>query len=938
MTGNIINYGTLAFNRSDNSTYTGIISGSGNLVKSGAGDHTLTGLNTYTGSSTINDGRLILERDVPATSSSSYSGAGRLVIQPASNSFTSPVTYPIPGFTVSSSIGGLTIGKPTNTANITVTGATTAAGPITMYGGNIFVQQNLRSTFSGSPILVQASGHIELSTNDTIRTNGGAVTLNATSGGTATTNIRAIYLYSGSGIVTNGGNITLGGGYPGTEGNLYAATNYSGGGYAIVLVSSTLNAAGGDIKIYGRNVPSYGDGVFLNAVNISTTGSGTIGIYGDSFGGYNGTTYFGGITFENVASTIQTVNGNITMKGILTNSQSSQGYGINFYRSPGSAGQTRHIQILSQTGSIQITGDRGASVGSGIGHSSWGDIYFGSPLNNSYTASGNITFTYSALVNAGSNGFKVKTTGAVTYEPTVTSFDAAQTFPPTANYLLADGASSLTIGKSGNTANFTLSAAQSIAGPISLYGGTLTLNQNLSSTAGGNISLYGNTLTFASGRTVSSTGQLLVAPAAASTTIGLAGAAGTLQITSTHLSTNFADGFSNITIGSDSQTGNIGTNAFTLQDNMTFKTTGSLILGGKPLLGANDVTLGEDMGINLGSPANYFKTDGVGKVFRQVGNGVASSFPIGNTAYNPVTITNNSGTSDLFSARVFDAVYLNGTSGAALTTPRVNATWDIDKQTANAGSGIDFDFTWNTGQETGGTISQYQLNHFKNSAWETAVGTASAVTVGTDSKSMTHSSYTGTFSPFYIGSGSVNPLPVTLLSFDVSCEAGKPYFTWITVSEINNSHFDLEQSADLISWGKVARIEGNGNSNQPISYAYTLEDFRPSLGRYFRLHQYDYNGDSEAHFSVYLDEECQGAAGLVSVFPNPADGPFTVSGAGAGSEWQLMDASGRLLDSRKADSAGNIVFANELPDGMYFLRSVLQGETILKKIVIRRMD
>jgi hypothetical protein len=384
-----------------------------------------------------------------------------------------------------------------NSSNVTFTNttATSISGPISIYGGNITISQNLSSTLSGAAILLQANGFIDLSASRTIQSNNGNITLKANSGGSLTTNITAIDLNAGSQLLSTGGNITIGGGYSGSEGNVYAATNITNGGYAIVLETSTINAAGGHIRIYGNNVSSYGDGVFLDAVNISTTGNGTIGIYGDSYGGYNGTQYFGGITFENLASTIQTVNGNLTLKGILTNSQSTQGYAINFYRSPGSTGQTRHIQILSQTGNIQITADRGSSSGGGIGHSSWGHIYFGSPLNNSYTSTGSITFTYSGLVHAGANGFKVKTTGAVTYEPVANSFIATQTLPANTNYVLAENASSLTIGKTTNTANIILDASQTISGPIAVYGGNITINENLNTTSGntsGNVLIKGS--------------------------------------------------------------------------------------------------------------------------------------------------------------------------------------------------------------------------------------------------------------------------------------------------------------------------------------------------------------------------------------------------------------------------------------------------------------
>src|SRR5262249_45189244 len=59
VTGNVIDNGVLAFNRSDSVTFRGVISGIGSLVKQGAGTLTLPGANTYTGTTTVNAGSLI---------------------------------------------------------------------------------------------------------------------------------------------------------------------------------------------------------------------------------------------------------------------------------------------------------------------------------------------------------------------------------------------------------------------------------------------------------------------------------------------------------------------------------------------------------------------------------------------------------------------------------------------------------------------------------------------------------------------------------------------------------------------------------------------------------------------------------------------------------------------------------------------------------------
>jgi fibronectin-binding autotransporter adhesin len=65
--GNVIDNGTLAFNRSDSVTFAGVISGTGNVVKLGSGTLTLPGANTYTGSTTINNGSLIVNGSLAST-------------------------------------------------------------------------------------------------------------------------------------------------------------------------------------------------------------------------------------------------------------------------------------------------------------------------------------------------------------------------------------------------------------------------------------------------------------------------------------------------------------------------------------------------------------------------------------------------------------------------------------------------------------------------------------------------------------------------------------------------------------------------------------------------------------------------------------------------------------------------------------------------------
>jgi fibronectin-binding autotransporter adhesin len=61
--GNVANNNTLAFNRSDNIAFDGIISGSGELIQQGTGMLSLTSANSYSGKTTIAAGTLALATD-----------------------------------------------------------------------------------------------------------------------------------------------------------------------------------------------------------------------------------------------------------------------------------------------------------------------------------------------------------------------------------------------------------------------------------------------------------------------------------------------------------------------------------------------------------------------------------------------------------------------------------------------------------------------------------------------------------------------------------------------------------------------------------------------------------------------------------------------------------------------------------------------------------
>jgi outer membrane autotransporter protein len=59
--GNVVDNGSLVFNRSDAMTFPGIVSGTGALIQSGSGSLTLTNANTYSGGTVIDRGTLLVD-------------------------------------------------------------------------------------------------------------------------------------------------------------------------------------------------------------------------------------------------------------------------------------------------------------------------------------------------------------------------------------------------------------------------------------------------------------------------------------------------------------------------------------------------------------------------------------------------------------------------------------------------------------------------------------------------------------------------------------------------------------------------------------------------------------------------------------------------------------------------------------------------------------
>ncbi|MFK7810357.1 MAG: FG-GAP-like repeat-containing protein [Saprospiraceae bacterium] len=311
----------------------------------------------------------------------------------------------------------------------------------------------------------------------------------------------------------------------------------------------------------------------------------------------------------------------------------------------------------------------------------------------------------------------------------------------------------------------------------------------------------------------------------------------------------------------------------------------------------------------------FIKTSSTGRLSMTIPNGATATFEVGNSAYNPVSITNNTGTGDDFEVKVIDEVYIDGTSsGATVTGPRVQRTWDIDKTNANGGSGVDFTFNWNGGEAV--NLVTPALYHF-GSDWEKVAGSPT-----TDGNSMTYTGYTGSFSPFTVGDATT-PLPVELTSFNATLEdRNNVMLTWSTAIELNNSHFEVHRSQDGLEWRKIDIVDGAGTTSDIQVYKHLDED--PSVGiNYYRLKQIDFDEKFEfsniVSINVKLEDEKQ-----IKIYPNPSSRFISIAGLSADdSTIEITNADGKVLNSYSGVITQ--IDITHLTPGVYFVK-VYEGE------------
>lgn len=177
------------------------------------------------------------------------------------------------------------------------------------------------------------------------------------------------------------------------------------------------------------------------------------------------------------------------------------------------------------------------------------------------------------------------------------------------------------------------------------------------------------------------------------------------------------------------------------------------------------------------------------------------------------------------------------------------------------------------------------------------------------------------------------PLPVEWLDFKASIKNKNVELNWSTVSEKNNSHFEIENSTNGLDWQNIATIKASNNPLQINNYSYSHP--MPHTGiNYYRIKQVDINGTFSYSSLAYVryDEIIK-----LSIYPNPASEFVNVQIEDIEqiASVSLTTITGQIVADIIEPKSNIQIETRNFPKGVYTLRITdINGQVSMIKVVL----
>jgi hypothetical protein len=336
---------------------------------------------------------------------------------------------------------------------------------------------------------------------------------------------------------------------------------------------------------------------------------------------------------------------------------------------------------------------------------------------------------------------------------------------------------------------------------------------------------------------------------------------------------------------------------------------------------------------------SYIK--GVTRVDRTLTAATSSSSPFNTFGNIGLDLRANHTPGTLFVFRVVGDPLSGPVSSTAVPIKRYFQIRGDDESTSasTANSTIDIVFHYlNSTDELNG-IQENNLALFRsrvNGAPYTGLGG----TLNTTDKTVTKLSVPSISTSYITLGDKTNPLPVSLVAFNAVRSSANTLLTWKTASELNNKGFNVQVSADGVTYRTLTFIASkSSNSSSELNYSYTDVEASKAGTRYYRLEQVDLDGT--LNYSPVRAVNFDGAAATslaLVAYPNPFSDTvgLTIEGATAitteGTAYvKLVDMTGRTVRDQKVSLAGASLSLSDLSglrSGLYLAKVTLPDGTV----------
>lgn len=177
------------------------------------------------------------------------------------------------------------------------------------------------------------------------------------------------------------------------------------------------------------------------------------------------------------------------------------------------------------------------------------------------------------------------------------------------------------------------------------------------------------------------------------------------------------------------------------------------------------------------------------------------------------------------------------------------------------------------------------------------------------------------------------PLPVELISFTASSVENKVELNWQTLTEVNNKWFEVEKSADAVSFSQIGIVNGSGNTNSLSTYNFTDESELAGLV-YYRLKQVDFDGKYEYTeiISINISSKTE-----YSIYPNPANAYQDIYINGnleQPVQVEIYDIQSKLVYQTISSGIIQINNNTQITPGMYFVKILNGSESTTTRVII----